>query len=104
LTDIEPSTPTAAPELAPKVRTDWGRYGRRPLNILFLIALVDAVDRGILPGVLTTVQDDLGFSDTQAGYLGSIFILTARRCRSGCGCPCRAWRWPSSSVASSPSQ
>lgn len=76
MTDTEPSTVTAAPELAPKVRTEWGRYGRRPLNILFLIALVDAIDRGILPGVLTTVQDDLGFSDTEAGYLGSIFILT----------------------------
>lgn len=76
MTDTDHSTVTAAPELNPKVRTDWGRYGRRPLNVLFLIALVDAVDRGILPGVLTRVQDDLGFSDTQAGWLGSIFILT----------------------------
>ncbi len=41
-----------------------------------LVALIDAVDRGILPGVLTKVQDDLGFSDTQAGFLGTAFVLT----------------------------
>ena len=39
-------------------------------------AWLDAVDRGILPGVLTKVQDDLGFSDTQAGILGTAFVLT----------------------------
>lgn len=76
MSETDHSTVTAAPGLGRKVRADWGRYGKRPLNILMLIALVDAVDRGILPGVLTRVQDDLGFSDTQAGYLGSIFILT----------------------------
>jgi MFS family permease len=76
LSDTDHSTVTAAPQLTSSGRTDWGRYGRRPLTILALIALVDAVDRGILPGVLTQVQDDLGFSDTEAGWLGSIFILT----------------------------
>jgi MFS family permease len=49
---------------------DWGKYGRHPLRILALVALIDAVDRQILPGVLTRVQDDLGFSDFQAGLLG----------------------------------
>ncbi len=49
---------------------DWGRYGRHPLRILALVALIDAVDRQILPGVLSKVQHDLGFSDFQAGLLG----------------------------------
>ena len=39
------------------------------------MAFVDAVDKGILPGVLTKVQDDLGFSDSAAGLLGTAFIL-----------------------------
>jgi MFS family permease len=56
--------------------TDWGTYGRRPARVLAAVAFIDAVDRGILPGVLTKVQDDLGFSDTQAGILGTAFVLT----------------------------
>src|SRR5688572_11323892 len=53
----------------------WGRYGRRPVLLLAGVAFVDGVDKGILPGVLSLVQDDLGFSDTQAGILGSVFVL-----------------------------
>ena len=53
----------------------WGKYGRRPVWILALVAFIDSVDRGILPGVLTEVQDDLGFSDFEAGVLGTAFIL-----------------------------
>jgi MFS family permease len=53
----------------------WGTYGRHPVRILALVGLVDAVDRGVLPGVLTHVQDDLGFSDFQAGVLGTAFVL-----------------------------
>jgi MFS family permease len=45
------------------------------VRVLALVALVDAVDRGILPGVLTHVQDDLGFSDFEAGILGTAFVL-----------------------------
>ena len=56
--------------------TDWGRYGHRPARVLAAVAFIDAVDRGILPGVLTKVQDDLGFSDTQGGLLGTAFVLT----------------------------
>ena len=52
-----------------KSAVDWGKYGRHPLRILALVALIDAVDRQILPGVLSKVQDDLGFSDLQAGLL-----------------------------------
>jgi MFS family permease len=62
-------------EAAPRAKLDWGRYGRGPVMLLAAVALIDSVDRGILPGVLTHVQDDLGFSDAQAGVLGSVFIL-----------------------------
>jgi MFS family permease len=58
-----------------KVRTDWGKYGRGPLVVLALVAFIDSVDRGILPGVLDTVQDDLGFDDFEAGFLGTAFVL-----------------------------
>ncbi len=58
-----------------RAKVEWGKYGRGPVVLLALVAFIDSVDRGILPGVLTLVQDDLGFSDTQAGFLGSIAIL-----------------------------
>jgi MFS family permease len=53
----------------------WGEYGRRPLVVLSLVAMIDAIDRGILPGVLSDVQDDLGFSDFQSGLLGTAYVL-----------------------------
>lgn len=56
-------------------KVDWGSYGRRPVALLAGVAFIDSVDRGILPGVLALVQDDLGFSDSQAGLLGSIAVL-----------------------------
>ncbi len=56
--------------------TDWGAYGRRPVRLLACVALIDAIDRGILPGVLTRVQDDFGFGDTAAGFLGTAFVVT----------------------------
>ena len=59
-----------------RARTDWGKYGKRPLVVLALVALIDAVDRGILPGVLDDVQDALHFSDFQAGFLGTAFVIT----------------------------
>lgn len=82
LTEVHQSTPasTGSPaldgEAAPTDDTGWGRYGRRPARLLAGVAFIDAVDRGILPGVLTKVQDDLGFSDTQGGLLGTAFVLT----------------------------
>lgn len=53
----------------------WGTYGRRPLVLLALVAFVDAVDRGVLPGALSGIQDDLGFSDTQAGLIGTAYVV-----------------------------
>ncbi len=55
----------------------WGRYGMKPAVLLALVALVDSIDRGILPGVLTEVQDDLGFSDTQMGGLAAAFVVAS---------------------------
>ena len=43
--------------------------------LLALVAFIDSVDRGILPGVLTLVQKDLHISDSKAGILGSVFIF-----------------------------
>ncbi len=66
-----------ASELDPKATAGgkWGPYGRRPLVVLCLIGLVDAVDRGVLPGVITLVQDDLKISDFQAGLLSSAIVV-----------------------------
>jgi MFS family permease len=55
----------------------WGRYGGRPLVTLCLVGLVDAVDRGVLPGVLPALQRDLHISDAQAGLLQTALILAA---------------------------
>jgi MFS family permease len=74
--DVADAAEGAPEPVAVKERVDWGRYGRRPAHLLAGVAFIDAVDRGILPGVLTKVQDDLGFSDTQAGLLGTAFVLT----------------------------
>lgn len=79
MTDTDDSTEPADTErgaIGRPARAGWGPYGRRPARVLAAVAFVDAVDRGILPGVLTQVQDDIGFSDTQAGLLGTAFVLT----------------------------
>lgn len=55
----------------------WGRYGTRPLVVLCLVGLVDAVDRGVLPAVIEAVQRDLGFSDFQGGLLYTALIVAA---------------------------
>jgi MFS family permease len=79
LADIDQTTDdaeAAAPPRPARPRTDWGRSGKRPARVLAGVGFIDAVDRGILPGVLTKVQEDLGFSDTQGGLLGTAFVLT----------------------------
>jgi MFS family permease len=55
----------------------WGRYGRRPLVVLCLVGLVDSVDRGVVPAVLPSIQDDLHFGDTAAGVLATGLIVAA---------------------------
>jgi MFS family permease len=66
---VEAEAPLASPQ------RKWGPYGKRPLVVLCLVGLVDAVDRGVLPAVLTEVQDELGMSDGQAGWLASAIII-----------------------------
>jgi MFS family permease len=58
-----------------RAKVDWGKYGRRPAMLLAAVAFIDAVDRSILPGVLTRVQDEFGFSDTRAGLLSTAAVL-----------------------------
>jgi MFS family permease len=55
----------------------WDTFGRKPLVLLALVAFVDAVDRGVLPGALSKIQDDLGFTDTEAGLIGTAFVLAS---------------------------
>lgn len=55
----------------------WGTFGRKPLVLLALVAFVDAVDRGVLPGALSRIQDDLRFTDTEAGFIGTAFVLAS---------------------------
>jgi len=71
-----PST-TATPDIAARATRDWGRYGKRPLVILALVGLVDAIDRGILPGAASKIQDQLHFSDTKIGVLIAAFIVAS---------------------------
>jgi MFS family permease len=44
--------------------------------LLALVAMIDSVDRGILPGVLDQVQNSLHFSDFEAGFLGTAVVIT----------------------------
>lgn len=60
----------AAPE-----GTGWGRYGRKPVLVLAGVGLVDAMDRGILAGVLVPLQADLGLTDVQLGLLDTAYVI-----------------------------
>jgi predicted MFS family arabinose efflux permease len=55
----------------------WGSYGRAPLVALALLGLVEGIEKRVLPAVLSLVQDDLGFSDFQAGLLDTAIIVAA---------------------------
>ncbi|HZQ87142.1 MAG TPA: MFS transporter [Acidimicrobiales bacterium] len=72
MTSAAPATDVSA-----KPARDWGRYGRRPLVILALVGLIDAIDRGILPGAASKIQDELHFSDTKIGVLSTAFIFAS---------------------------
>lgn len=68
---------TAVEERAGRRARAWGPYGRLPLLALALLGLVEGVERRVLPAVLSLVQDDLGFSDFQAGLLDTAVIVAA---------------------------
>lgn len=67
----------AQPALDRPGRRSWGPYGRAPLVALALLGLVEGVERRVLPAVLSLVQEDLGFSDLQAGLLDTAVIVAA---------------------------
>ncbi len=56
-------------------REAWGPAGRIPVLVLGGIAMADFIARGILPIALDDLQDDFGFSDTQAGFLPFADVL-----------------------------
>lgn len=58
-----------------RVLVKWGTSRRKPLLLLAGVGLVDALDRGVLAGVLTAVQQDLGVNDFQMGLLDSTYII-----------------------------
>ena len=56
-------------------REAWGPSGRIPIFVLGGIAMADFVARGVLPIALDDLQDQFGFSDTQAGLLPFADVL-----------------------------
>jgi MFS family permease len=71
------TAPAATETSVEGAKRDWGRYGKRPLVILALVGLIDSVDRGILPGAASKIQDALHFSDFEIGFLSTAFILAS---------------------------
>ncbi len=54
---------------------DLGPWGWRPAAVLTGIVLVDALDQGVVPGTLSLLQDEWGFSDTLGGALPTAAVL-----------------------------
>ncbi|TAL23556.1 MAG: hypothetical protein EPN99_04110, partial [Frankiales bacterium] len=69
-------TAVEAPAAAPTTShaRPWGAYGKAPLVALALLGLIEGMEKRVLPAVLSLVQDDLGFSDFQAGLLDTAII------------------------------
>lgn len=72
-------TAVEAPAAAPTTShaRPWGAYGKAPLVALALLGLIEGMEKRVLPAVLSLVQDDLGFSDFQAGLLDTAIIVAA---------------------------
>jgi MFS family permease len=51
------------------------RFPLWPLVVMGLVGLVDQIDVGVLRGVLPTLQDEWGLTDTQVGALPAAFIV-----------------------------
>lgn len=56
-------------------RRGVGPSGWGPAAVLTGVVLVDAVDQGIVPGTLSLLQDDWGFSDTLAGAIPTAALI-----------------------------
>jgi MFS family permease len=52
-----------------------GPSGWGPAAILTAVALVDAMDQGVVPGTLSQLQDEWGFSDTLGGAIPTAALL-----------------------------
>jgi MFS family permease len=73
--------------VAPEQQPDRG-YSRYVLGILFLVYVINFVDRQILSILLDPIKEDLGASDTQMGFLtGFAFALFY----TGFGIPIARW-------------
>ena len=64
-----PSHAVAPPGMAP--RWAWGM-----LFVLFLAHLLDSFDRWMLPAVLRPISDELELTDTEAGWLATILLVS----------------------------
>jgi MFS transporter, Spinster family, sphingosine-1-phosphate transporter len=67
--------PSPADEVPSKGKAKWGKYGRKPVALIAGVGLIDSIDRGILPGVLVAVQEELGLNDFQLGLLDSAYVI-----------------------------
>jgi MFS family permease len=56
-------------------RRGVGPSGWRPAAVLTGVVLVDAMDQGVVPGTLSLLQDDWGFSDTLAGAIPTAALI-----------------------------
>ena len=80
--------PTARPQSAPSSDDFDPRYARYVLGILFLVYVVNFIDRQILSILLDPIKEDLGASDTQMGFLtGFAFAIFY----TGFGIPIARW-------------
>ncbi len=52
-------------------RLAWGIFG-----LVFLVHLLDSLDRWLLPAVLRPVSEELELTDIQAGWLATILLLS----------------------------
>ncbi|MFO0889151.1 MAG: MFS transporter [Isosphaeraceae bacterium] len=52
-------------------RWAWGLFA-----ILFVVHLLDSLDRWMLPAVVRSIGGDLGLSDSQAGWLATVLLLS----------------------------
>jgi MFS family permease len=52
-----------------------GPSGWRPAAILTAVVLVDSIDQGLVPGTLSLLQDDWGFSDTLGGAIPTAALV-----------------------------
>src|SRR5258708_8841058 len=63
------SNNTASPEPALTLRAAWGIVGA-----LWLALVINYADRQAIFSIFPVLKDELGFTDTQLGLVGTVFI------------------------------